>query len=251
MRVAFGYLVLLHLFCLFLVLKTDFLPKVAAKINLEEMVSKARIAFTMRYFRWFEGAVPDHANIFLGDSITYGLDSKEVTLCDVNYGVEGINTQDLLDVMPALKSLARSNAIFLMIGINDLGQGTSSGLDARLRSIFYALPSEPVLIWSAIMPTGTKETGIDLAATIEANRVIKSLCGERTNCRYVDTWLLFADQAGQIQRDLFRVDGLHLSADGYRVWQSALKTALNQAQPAVGQSTTPLRDGHTSRCKIS
>ena len=251
MYVAFCYLVLLHFFLFFLVVKTDFLPKFAAKVNPEEVVSRVRIAFTMRHFRWFDSSVPDHADIFLGDSIMYGLDSKLVTPCAVNYGVEGINTLDLLDVMPGLKSLARADAIFLTIGINDLGQGKASGLHARLRSIFEALPNERHLIWSAIMPTGVKETGIDLATTTEANRVIKSLCAERANCRYVDTWPLFADQHGQIQRAFFRADGLHLSSEGYRVWQSALKTALNQAHPAVGQATTPLRNDDPPRCKMS
>ena len=101
------------------------------------------------------------------------------------------------------------------------------------------------------MPTGVKETGIDLATTTEANRVIKSLCAERANCRYVDTWPLLADAQGQIYRAFFRDDGLHLNSEGYRVWQSALKTVFKQAQPGADMPPTPLRTTDTSRCGIS
>ena len=90
------------------------------------------------------------------------------------------------------------------------------------------------------MPTGTKETGIDLDSIRAGNEAIKALCASHAHCSFVDTWPLFAEKNGQIVRALFLDDGLHLSPAGYIVWEDALKDVVRGV----------FRDGvRTSSCK--
>ena len=236
--IALIYGLSLHILLAVLLIKTDALTKVKEKIAVDRVISRARLAAMQRYYEWTDYSIPNQSFIFLGDSITHGIAADAVTPCAVNYGIQSARTDDLLKAIPSYKSLNHASAIFLAIGINDLGEGKQIGLNGRFAEIIRLLPRETPLIWSAIMPTGTKETGIDLIAIREGNETIKSLCAKHARCTFVNTWPLFADTNGQIVRSLYLDDGLHLSPDGYIVWRTALRSALRGVFPDGAPSSS-------------
>lgn len=237
---ALVYLILLHIVLAFLIVKTGIVTKVKEKVAFESVVRRARVAIAQRYLQWADSSVPDQSVIFLGDSLTHGLSTAAVVPCAVNYGVPSARTDDLLEALPSYKALNRARAIVLNIGINDLGEGKHVGLDGRLNEIAVALRGTTPLIWSAMLPTGTKETGIDPAIIRAGNETIKALCTLKARCTFVDTWPLFTDGSGEIVRSLFLDDALHLSAAGYEVWERALKQASRGVVPEIT---------HASRCQ--
>jgi lysophospholipase L1-like esterase len=222
------------LFSAFLIVKTDFIPKVKAKLGVAA-TSSPHVSSMVRYHQWMDESVPDKATIFLGDSITQGLATAAVAPYSVNYGISGENTEQLLDAIPSYKSLTRARTIVLGIGINDLAQDMKTGLNDRYKKIVEVLPHKTLLIWSAVMPA--RHEKIAPSDIANANQVIKTLCANRGNCIFVDTWRFLADKNGQMINPLFLDDGVHLSPNGYKGWISALKQAI---QDNVGANAQPI-----------
>ena len=177
-----------------------------------------------------DSKVPSQAVIFLGDSITHDLAAESVVDIAVNYGIGGMTSAQLLGALPAYTSLHRAKTIVLMIGINDWGHGGAVGLQDRLKAIESALPRAKPLIWNAIMPAGgSPQRMADIAVT---NQFIRTLCASRPGCIYLDTWQFLASPDG-IRLDRLYVDSLHLNGDGYHLWASALRHALQRATTSI------------------
>jgi lysophospholipase L1-like esterase len=220
---AIIYVIFLHLFAGVLIFKTDFIQKV--KINLGLMEESWPYFATMLMFHsWMDESIPDNSVVFLGDSITQGLATAAVTAYSTNYGISNQTTRQLLQALPVYKSLNRVSAIVLTIGINDFHHGLQEGINERLQQIIDAFPREKPLIWSAIMPSRAVQNTVEI---IQANRAIKSLCEKRGNCVFVDTWRFLTDENGQMVQRYF-LDGVHPSPEGYKLWISALKQAMQQ-----------------------
>jgi lysophospholipase L1-like esterase len=234
------------LFSAVLIVKTDFIPKVKAKLGVAATPSP-HVSKMVRYHQWMDESVPNKATIFLGDSITQGLATAAVAPYSINYGIGGENTAQLLEAIPSYKSLARVNAIVLAIGINDLSQGMKVGLNDRYEKIVEALPNKIPLIWSAVMPARNEK--IALSDINNANQTIKTLCSNRGNCVFVDTWSLLADKSGQMNSDLFLDDGVHLSPEGYRAWIPALKQAIQDISPPI-RNVTGFATPSLTFCKL-
>ena len=234
-----GYVIALHLFSVALIVKTDFIPKVKAKLGVAATPNpNPHVPNMVRYHQWMDKSVPDKATIFLGDSITQGLATAAVAPYSINYGIGSENTAQLLDTLPSYISLTRASTIVLAIGINDLVQDMKIGLNDRYKKITEVLPQKTLLIWNAVMPA--RHEKIAPTDIVNANQVIKSLCANRGNCIFIDTWSFLADKDGRLINSLFLDDGVHLSPDGYAAWISALKQAIQNSATANAQPIIPL-----------
>ncbi|MCF7988593.1 MAG: hypothetical protein K9L60_13660 [Methylovulum sp.] len=232
---ALGYVIVLHLFVLALIVKTDFIPKVKVKLGVAASFPNPHIPNMLRYHQWMDESVPEGATIFLGDSITQGLATAAIAPFSINYGIGSENTAQLIDALPIYKSLSRANAIVLAIGINDLGQGMKVGLNDRYQKVLESLPADVPLIWNAVMPVKLEDIALaDIAAT---NKVIQTLCEKKVNCAYVDTWQFLSDKNGHVISDFFLDDGVHLSPKGYSAWIAELRQTMKvvraDAQPII------------------
>ncbi len=185
-----------------------------------------------------DAKVTDQAVVFLGDSITHDLATESVIDNSVNYGIGGMTSAQLLSALPAYQSLYRAKAIVLMIGINDWGHGISEGLMDRLKVIESTLPSGKPLVWNSIMPAGGNPSRMDeIAAT---NELIRTLCSSRPSCIYVDTWKFLASPDGK-RLDNFYADSLHLNGDGYQLWISALRQAMQLGKISLTRPEVPAK----------
>lgn len=166
-----------------------------------------------------ENATPGSAS-FLGDSITQRMSTTFLGAPANNYGIGGLTTQELIQVIPLLVTLSDSGRIFLLIGINDFEFGQEAGIEKRLTTISSLLPEGVPLVWSGIQPVkGAVDVNTKITA---ANKHIKSLCSRKTNCAYVDTFSIFSGHQE------FYADHIHFSKEGYAAWQKALLKAANQ-----------------------
>lgn len=166
-----------------------------------------------------ENATPGSAS-FIGDSITQRMSTTFLGAPANNYGIGGLTTQELIQVIPLLVTLSDSGRIFLLIGINDFEFGQEAGIEKRLTTISSLLPEGVPLVWSGIQPVkGEADTNAKIAAT---NKHIESLCRDKANCTYVDTFSIFSG------RPSYYDDHIHFSKQGYSKWQQALLEAAHQ-----------------------
>ena len=227
----------MHLLIALLVFKTDFIPRVKAKFFATSATTNQHGERMIVYHQAMDGSVPPGATIFLGDSITQGLATAAVSPVSVNYGIGSETTSELLANLPKYKSLERASVAFLMIGINDIGQGKTEGLTTRLQAIASAIPRQLPLVWSGIMPAYSDR--IDPAQVTSANRAIQEICAARGRCIYVDTQELLAAGGAKLFRD-----GVHPNDRGYAIWISALRKAYLEFTQQMSNNSfkpTPLR----------
>lgn len=217
-----AYLTALHLLLGGLVINTDLRAILQHWVN-GTAAPNAHVQRMVRFHATMDPFVPAGAAIFLGDSITQGLATTAVAPDSVNYGIGALTTRDLLNNLSLYQSLARSRAIFLMVGINDIGQGATQGLQQRLQKISEGLPREVPLVWSAVMPS---RRPADRPGVEEANAAIAKLCSARSHCIFVDTDRLFSGGGAS-----FYEDNIHPNAAGYAAWIGALRAAYRSIPP--------------------
>lgn len=122
-------------------------------------------------------------------------------------------------------------AVYLMLGINELGYSVSSfesALSELVEEIVLAQP-EAVIYLETIPPVNdakAHESGLpeyETAANVEKfNQVIVKIA-EKERVVLLDTASCYRDSEGQLPEDMTR-DGVHFSADGYVIWADYLRT---------------------------
>lgn len=61
---------------------------------------------------------------------------------------------------------------------------------------------------------------------IAANEAIQAYVATQKNMYYIDLQQPVMDASGQVRKDIFIQDGLHMNATGYRIWQRVLAPYL-------------------------
>ncbi len=171
--------------------------------------------------------VPDGSIVFLGDSIIELEEWHELFPGSrvINRGVAGARVSDLT----GLFDLRNARAVFCLVGINDIGNGTSveqfrNDYARLLGSLppgvpFYALSIPPSFRY------GSRAIGTDLIR--KCNAVIRHAMHRRVRGTYVDIFrALLRDRAGLGRDAYFASDGLHFSAEGYHVVADAVRPYL-------------------------
>lgn len=179
---------------------------------------------------------PDRLLVMAGDSLTlwFPQDLLPTDHTWLNQGISGETTSGLAKRLK-LFDQTKPEAIFVMIGINDLLKGSSEQeiLDAQEDIIAQLKKVHPKskIILQSLLPRAKESITSANAAQVEAlsnariyqfNRRLAALA-EQTRIEFLDLQPLFADKEGFLRSDL-TTDGLHLTAQGYLVWRSAIQT---------------------------
>ncbi len=176
---------------------------------------------------------PGELYILLGDSISLWFPAHFLPPGNwLNQGISGETTAGLrlrLDILDQTKP----KAIFLMVGINDLLQGVrpKTVLANQKQTIRYLKRVHPntVIVVQSILPhgaeTATWEGRKKLIETPNAevrkmNQSIKEMA-KSEGVVYLDLYSLFANEQGNLRIEL-STDGLHLNAEGYKLWRLAM-----------------------------
>lgn len=166
---------------------------------------------------------------FLGDSLTYGgkweefFPNYEIR----NYGVSGEKSVEILSRLDNVLA-EKPDQIFLMMGINDLGDGIGKNhilnnfneLIARLKN-----ESGVLLIVQSLLPVNfhlfasEKFCSEDIR---DINNMLKTIC-KKENITFVDLYSSFSTYSYELIKE-YTKDGLHLNNAGYRLWKNCLKS---------------------------
>jgi lysophospholipase L1-like esterase/type 1 glutamine amidotransferase len=162
-----------------------------------------------------------------GDTLTRELDAWRAA----NMGISGDGVSHVLWRLQngALDGLD-PRFVALMIGTNDLSRGESptfvaDGTAACVREIRTRVPHAIVVVEPPI-PRGKERSDAMRAKTDEAAKLVRERCGNDPLVRVLDLAPTFCDEQGTLVANLFASDLLHLSADGYRAWATALRGEL-------------------------
>jgi lysophospholipase L1-like esterase len=165
--------------------------------------------------------------VLLGDSLSLWFPSDRLPPQPqtwLNQAISGDTTRGILRRLSDFAA-TRPRVIYLMAGINDLKQGaTDTEILGNIRQIMTQLqqtqPQAKVIVQS-VLPTRSVIASSDRITQL--NRQLKAL-STRNGAYFLDLATQMADSAGNLRQD-FTTDGLHLSAQGYAVWQSILMKA--------------------------
>lgn len=212
------YIVAVHLALLALAISSGFPTRAAVRLGLSTPADHPAIAYMRAAHARTDDAIQAGATIFLGDSITMGLNASAVASPAVNYGISGLRTDHLLEFMDAYRSMERAARIVLMIGTNDMLQRRGDGLKDRYRRILRKIPSGVPVTLSSIPPS----TQFDPLPAVSAAR---EACASDSRCEFVDAHAAL-DSPGALLPD-----GVHLSHHGYELLTQALSSPTRRASP--------------------
>ncbi len=185
-----------------------------------------------------DGQGTNHLSIMVGDSLSMWFPKEKLPSGKLwlNQGISGDTSTGVLRRLSAF-SKTRPDVIYVMAGINDLRQGASDETILRnhrriVRRLREDHPLTQIIVQS-ILPTRLP--------TVSNNRIRKinlslGVIAKEEGANYLNIHNWFADSQGNLRQDL-TTDGLHLSLNGYEVWQAAIgqiesKLTVSQAKRA-------------------
>ena len=164
--------------------------------------------------------------VMLGDSITEGGEWGEIfpALPIRNRGISGDTTTGVLARLQAIVD-AKPRAIFLKIGTNDLTLGPERDVSyQQYRSIvatIQALSAGTDIYVQSVLPRG-----VELQDDVEHYNAQISTIANELGVTYIDLYPAFLAPDGSIRDDL-TLDEVHLTGNGYRLWQSLLEPTMS------------------------
>jgi len=225
------YLALIHIFVLFLLIKTDFKERFLAKIGFEQLKPeisnyyKTILAFQLR----MDGNIPEGSVLFFGDSNTQGLCVSAIIDNAVNLGIGKDTTLGVLKRIPLYNSVEEARAIVLAIGINDIFRRSNKEIIENYKEIISKLPEKTPKFVSAIFPVDGDVKGINgNRRIVEINSELEKLCSSTENCYFFDTGKMLTDTNGNLKYEYHVGDGIHLNSNAYDLWINDLRKNLNR-----------------------
>jgi len=160
--------------------------------------------------------------VFTGSSSIerWNLTASFPDIVALNRGIGGTRLADIGSHLDQLALHYRPRTIVLYAGDNDVATGRAPvDIAADFQSIAdrvrAALP-DTRLVFISIKPSIARWTLIGQMR--ETNKLVHQLCEDDRNFVYVDIEPSMLDDEGRPRPELFDDDGLHLSAEGYRLW---------------------------------
>ena len=166
--------------------------------------------------------------LFLGHSLVEYFDwQRRFSSHEVfNLGVAGETTGELLERTDrVLRDHGDCDAVLVMTGTNDLLGGDRSFLEGyqRLAVKLRSLCPKSRIVLHSILPVDPE--WVEQSAIDELNVEVAKVADE-AGAEFFDLTGPFTGADGEARRELLLEDGVHLSAEGYRVWSKALEDLL-------------------------
>lgn len=183
-----------------------------------------------------EGQGDNRLSVLVGDSLSmwFPKDKLPSGKLWLNQGISGDTSAGVLKRISAF-SKTRPDVIYVMAGINDLRRGASDEtiLKNHRRIIRRLREEHPMtqIIVQSILPT---RLPIISNTRIRSINLKLSTIAKEEGANYLNIHHWFTDFQGNLRQEL-TTDGLHLSLNGYEVWQAAIqqietKNTLTQAK---------------------
>jgi len=162
--------------------------------------------------------------LFVGSSSIVGwkVDQCFPGLPVINRGFGGSQIADSVHFADRIVLPYRPKVIVLYAGDNDVASGKSPDRVLRdyrqfVAKVHAGLP-ETRIVFVAIKPSLRRWSLVDQMR--EANRLIRAATEKDQRLVYVDVDGPMIGDDGKPRAELFKSDGLHLNADGYKLWSA-------------------------------
>jgi lysophospholipase L1-like esterase len=173
---------------------------------------------------------PQHAILFIGSSalrLWKGLARAFPDKPVINRGFGGSEITDSIAFAPRIVFPYRPREIVFYAGDNDLAAGKSpeqvlADFKTFVRTVHEKLP-ETRIAFISIKPSPVRWRLKQ--KILAANRQIAALQGDHVV--FIDIFSKMLGPDGNPRKELFRRDGLHPDAQGYKVWAEAIRPFLN------------------------
>ena len=194
----------------------------------------ANAGFTQDSGRWEKAIVafetldkksppPSGGVLFIGSSSIRKWESLVEDFPDkdvINRGFGGSTIPDSIHFFERIVSPYKPSVIVLYAGDNDIGGGHTAQQVFDNFTVFTNLVNkrlpETKLVFIAIKPS-IKRWNL-APEMLEANRKIQRYARLQSNISYANIWKPMLGEDGKPRPELFIADGLHLSAEGYKIW---------------------------------
>jgi lysophospholipase L1-like esterase len=181
--------------------------------------------------------------LFIGSSTIHRWDvaSSFPDLRTINQGIDGTELADAVKYTERLILPFEPRVVVVYAGDNDIAGGKTSEEVAiqfeRLTArILNRLPQSRI-VFIGLKPSIQRWAQVDRMRA--ANDLIRGICAKDDRIAYVDVDGPMLGWDERPRRELFVEDGLHLSAEGYRLWTALLRPFV--AAPPVSTTANVAR----------
>lgn len=212
--------------------------------------------------------------LFIGDSRIEGLKTYSKFEKATFYSEEGVSVFSLFEdriatvgkekmTIPEALKTQQFNKIYIMVGINELGQGYAKEYQEQyqknIETITKLQPNAVVFIMS-IMKMSAQKVGSDTVFNndnIENKNVLAAKLANGVNVFYLDMNAPFMNEQNTGIKESYTWDGVHLKAEYYELWESFLKQhglskdRFPMYKDEVGTTTTQSVTTETSTTQAS
>jgi len=213
-------------------LLTISLNVLAQETKVDSTVRPGSYKFRWELFKSYPNSKKDI--IFLGNSITQNVDWAEL-LQNKNARNRGISGDITYGVLERLREVTEGQPakVFVLIGINDIEHNIPDTLIVNnyrrmIRQIKAESPRTKIY-FHTLLPVNNEFTQFKKHYNKDehilfVNTELKKIAAEE-NITLIDLHSHFLDAANKLDKK-YTVDGLHLNAEGYKVWAGLLKQYL-------------------------
>eukprot|EP00658_Telonema_sp_P-2_P041865 TRINITY_DN29990_c0_g1_i1.p1 TRINITY_DN29990_c0_g1~~TRINITY_DN29990_c0_g1_i1.p1 ORF type:complete len:314 (+),score=73.29 TRINITY_DN29990_c0_g1_i1:106-1047(+) len=178
--------------------------------------------------------------VFLGDSIVAGIPPQLQRHHFQNFGISGSCVEDVLSLVRSPKFVcdcaAQVKVLVLCIGTNNLWKDP---VDVVVQSMMQSVRqlcstfTQTRLVVLGLLPRGDSDFDKTAKQIASFNRQIRYACRESLGplaerVSFVDIGTKFLDRGGNLIGDLYLMDKLHLSSDGYCVFMGEIAPTVDQ-----------------------
>ena len=170
--------------------------------------------------------------LFLGSSTIKkwtGLEKDMYPIPVKNRGFGGSTMPEAIYYFNRIVAPYKPSAIVLYEGDNDITASFLT-LDVVLSTfnLFVRLTEKYIpnthIYFISIKPSPAREKYLD--KMLITNKYIEDYCNKNSNLHYIDITFNMYDELGEIRRDIFSRDELHMNKEGYSIWAKIIKDAL-------------------------
>lgn len=169
--------------------------------------------------------------VFLGNSITAGVEWRELLGLDKarNRGISGDISYGVLERLDEVAN-GKPAKVFVLIGINDISRNIpDSQILRNYRRIIEGIRSKSPatkIYFHTLLPVNNEFTQFKNHYNkdehiLAVNAGLKKIAAE-TGITVIDLYPHFLDASGKLDKR-YTIDGLHLTAPGYKVWAGLLQ----------------------------
>lgn len=148
----------------------------------------------------------------------------------IQHGFGGAKLNDIVHYAQRLVNAWQPRAVVVFAGTNDISPGATKSPEQLLASYqeFVAIvhadqPGLPIF-YIAITPSPLRWAVWPIAQA--TNALIQQWSGSDPNLHFIDTSDGLMDSNGEPDPDNYRLDGLHLTDQGYGVWREIIRKRL-------------------------